>query len=131
MVPEDLKYSKTHEWARFDAKTGVVTMGITDFAVGQLGDVVYLELPKAGAAVTRDTPLGVIESVKAAVDLYAPVTGEVAEVNAPLAEDFGPLGLDPYGKGWMVKVRVAGAEALAGLLGPKEYRTHLESEGAH
>jgi len=87
--------------------------------------------PKPNATVTRDTPLGVIESVKAAVDLYAPVTGTVAEVNAPLAEDFGPLGADPYGKGWMVKIRVAGAEALAGLLGPKEYQAHLEAEGAH
>ena len=131
MVPEDLKYAKTHEWARFDAGANLVTMGITDFAVEQLGDIVFLELPKVGAKVARDTALGVIESVKVAVDLYAPVAGEVVEVNAPLADHFEPLSLDPYGRGWMVKIRVAGADALAGLLGPQEYRKHLESEAKH
>jgi len=95
MVPEDLKYAKTHEWARFDAGAKLVTMGITGFAVEQLGDVVFLELPKVGARVTRDTPLGVIESVKAAVDLFAPVTGEVVEVNTPLADHFETLVGDP------------------------------------
>ena len=75
--------------------------------------------------------VGVIESVKVAVDLYAPVAGEVVEVNAPLADHYEPLSLDPYGRGWMVKIRVAGADALAGLLGPQEYRKHLESEAKH
>jgi len=131
MVPEDLKYAKTHEWARLDAGAGIVTMGITDFAVEQLGDIVYLELPKVGAQVTRETPLGVIESVKAAVDLFAPVAGEVVEVNTPLADNFETLSHDPYGRGWMVKIRVAGAGALSGLLTPEEYRKHLESEATH
>jgi len=131
MVPEDLKYAKTHEWARLDAAANVVTMGITDFAVQQLGDIVFLELPKVGSQVTQDTPLGVIESVKAAVDLFAPVTGEVVETNAPLANDLETVGRDPYGQGWMVRIRVAGADALSGLLEPQEYRRHLEAEAKH
>ena len=131
MVPEDLRYSKTHEWARFDAGAKLVTMGITGFAVEQLGDVVFLELPKVGARVTRDTPLGVIESVKAAVDLFAPVMGEVVEINTPLADNLETLSRDPYGQGWMVRIRVAGAGALSGLLTPEEYRKHLEAEGGH
>jgi glycine cleavage system H protein len=131
MVPEDLRYAKTHEWARLDAGAAVVTMGITDFAVEQLGDIVFLELPKVGARVTRDTPLGAIESVKAAVDMFAPVTGEVVEANAPLADHFETLTRDPYGQGWMVKIRVAAADALSGLLSPEEYRKHLEAEAAH
>jgi len=131
MLPEDLRYAKTHEWARLDAGANVVTVGITDFAIEQLGDIVYLELPKAGVEATRETPLGVIESVKVAVDLYAPVTGEVVEVNAPLADNFETLSRDPYGQGWMVKIEVADAGALAGLLSPDEYRKHLESEAKH
>jgi len=131
MLHEDLKYAKTHEWARLDAGANVVTMGITDFAAEQLGDIVFLELPKVGAQVTKETPLGVIESVKVAVDLYAPVTGEIAEVNAPLADNLETISRDPYGQGWMVKIKVADAGALSGLLGPKEYRKHAESEAGH
>jgi glycine cleavage system H protein len=128
MVPEDRKYAKTHEWARLDPAARIVTMGITDFAVEQLGDIVFLELPKVGSQAAADTPLGVIESVKAAVDLYAPVTGEVVEVNAGLADHFETLSRDPYGQGWMVKIRVAGADVVSGLLSPEEYRKHLETE---
>ena len=131
MLPGDLKYAKTHEWARLDAGANVVTMGITDFAAEQLGDIVFLELPKVGGKATRDTPLGAIESVKVAVDLYAPVTGEVVEVNSPLADNLETLGHDPYGQGWLVKIKVADAGALSGLLGPKEYRKHAESEAGH
>jgi glycine cleavage system H protein len=131
MLPEDLTYAKTHEWARLDAGANVVTVGITDFAIEQLGDIVYLELPKVGVKATRETPLGVIESVKVAVDLYAPVTGEVVDVNAPLADNFETLSRDPYGQGWMVRIKVADAGALAGLLSPDEYRKHLESEAKH
>jgi len=131
MLPEDLKYTKTHEWVRLDAGANVVTMGITDFAAKQLGDIVFLELPKSGARITKETPLGVIESVKAAVDLYAPVTGEVAEVNAPLADNLEILSRDPYNQGWMVKVKVADAGALSGLLSPEEYHKHIESEAGH
>ena len=131
MLPKDLRYTRTHEWARLDAGAAVVTVGLTDFAVEQLGDIVFLELPKVGAQVTQDAPLGVIESVKAAVDLFAPVTGEVVETNAPLANDLETIGRDPYGQGWMVRIRVAGADALSGLLEPQEYRRHLEAEAKH
>jgi len=129
MVPDDLKYSKTHEWARL-AAGDVVTMGITDFAVQQLGDIVFLELPKVGARTKQGSPLGVIESVKAAVDLYAPVTGEVVEVNSSLTDDFDALGKDPYGKGWMVKIKIS-SSALAGLMTPGEYQKHVEQETKH
>jgi len=131
MLPQDLRYTRTHEWARLDTGAPVVTVGLTDFAVEQLGDIVFLELPKAGARATKDAPLGVIESVKAAVDLYAPVTGEVVEVNTGLADDFDTLRRDPYGQGWMARIKVAGADALSGLLSPDAYRKHLESEAKH
>jgi len=131
MVPEDLKYSKTHEWARFDAAANTVTIGITDFAVGQLGDIVYLELPKVGAQTTREMPFGVIESVKAAVDLFAPVTGEVSEINESLPDDLDTLSHDPYGRGWMVKVKIDSPHALAGLLSAAEYQALIETEAKH
>lgn len=127
MIPENLKYSKTHEWVRLDEGNFAV-MGITDYAVQQLGDIVFLDLPKIGAKVTEGQPLGVIESVKAAVDLYSPVTGEVVEVNAPLANDFETLAKDPYSAGWMAKIRVAGADALKHLLSAAEYQKLAEGE---
>jgi glycine cleavage system H protein len=128
MTPPELKYSRTHEWARLDAGN-IVTMGITDFAVEQLGDIVFLEFPKPGTATKQGAPVGVIESVKAAIDLYAPVDGEVVEANSPLAENFDTLAKDPYGAGWMVKIKVAGPTALAGLMTAEEYQKHLEQEG--
>jgi len=129
MLPKDLVYAKTHEWARMDKGTNVVTVGITDFAAEQLGDIVYLELPTVGTKTTQETAFGVIESVKAAVDLYAPVTGEVVEVHTDLTEKFDVLRGDPYGEGWMIKIRVAGADATAGLMDTAAYQKHLESEG--
>jgi glycine cleavage system H protein len=131
MIPEDLKYSKTHEWARLDATANVVTVGITEFAVGQLGDIVYLELPKVGAQLTRETPFGVIESVKAAVDLFAPASGEVSAINESLPDNLDTLSHDPYGRGWMVKIKVAPADALSGLLGAAEYQKLIETEAKH
>ena len=130
MIPEDLKYSRTHEWARLEAGN-VVTMGITAFAVEQLGDIVFLDLPKAGTATRQGQPMGVIESVKAAVDLYAPVTGEVVQSNSALSANFDLLSQDPFGQGWMVKIKVADASALSGLLSADQYRKHLEEEPTH
>jgi glycine cleavage system H protein len=129
MTPENLKYTKSHEWARIEGN--VVTMGITDYAVQQLGDIVFLDLPKVGAKATAGQPIGVIESVKAAVDLYAPVSGEVVEVNSPLANDFESLAKDPYGAGWMAKIKVADANALANLLSAADYQKTVESEAKH
>ena len=128
VFPEDLKYAKSHEWARQDTASGIVTVGITDFAVEQLGDIVYLELPKVGAKVAQAKPFGVIESVKAAVDLYAPVSGEVVEVNAALPKKFDWLTGEPYAKGWMVKIKPSNPGELAGLLSPADYAKLAASE---
>lgn len=130
MTPGDLKYTQTHEWARM-GEGNIVTAGITDFAVEQLGDIVFLELPTVGAGTQQATPMGVIESVKAAVDLCAPVAGEVVEVNSPLCEDFDTLAKDPYGAGWLVKIKVSDASALAGLMSPDDYRRLVENETKH
>ncbi|MFZ4694434.1 MAG: glycine cleavage system protein GcvH [Verrucomicrobiia bacterium] len=130
MLPENLKYTKSHEWTRLD-EGNLVTIGITDYAVQQLGDIVFLDLPKVGAKATEGQPIGVIESVKAAVDLYSPVSGEVVEVNSPLANDFDALTKDPYGKGWMAKIKVANAGVLQGLLSAADYQKLVDSEAKH
>ncbi|MBI5724259.1 MAG: glycine cleavage system protein GcvH [Planctomycetes bacterium] len=129
MIPQDYKYLKSHEWAKIDGD--VATVGITDFAVGQLGDIVFLELPKVGAKVNKDSAMCVIESVKAAVDINAPVSGEVMEVNTPLTQDFETLGKDPYGQGWMVKIKIRDAKELSSLLGAAEYKKVTEEEPKH
>ena len=130
MTPENLRYTKSHEWTRLDAGN-LVTMGITDYAVQQLGDIVFLDLPKIGAKATEGQPIGVIESVKTAVDLYSPVSGEVVEVNSPLANDFDALAKDPYGKGWMAKIKVQGTAALDGLLSAADYQKLVDGEAKH
>jgi glycine cleavage system H protein len=130
MTPENLKYTKSHEWTRLD-EGNLVSIGITDYAVQQLGDIVFLDLPKVGAKATEGQPIGVIESVKAAVDLYSPVSGEVVEVNSTLANDFDALTKDPYGKGWMAKIKVANAGVLQGLLSATDYQKLVESEAKH
>jgi glycine cleavage system H protein len=103
-LPSDLKYSKTHEWVRVDGD--VATIGITDFAQHELGDVVYLDLPKAGRTLKAGDPFGTVESVKAVSDLYAPVSGEVIEVNDALAEAPEGINSSPYETGWMLRVRM-------------------------
>ena len=103
----DRRYTKTHEWVAVDGKNA--TIGITDFAQSQLGDVVFLELPSAGRKLAARETFGVIESVKAASDLYAPVGGTVAEVNAALADKPELVNSDPYGDGWMIRLEGAGA----------------------
>ena len=130
MTPENLKYTKSHEWTRLD-EGNLVTIGITDYAVQQLGDIVFLDLPKVGAKATEGQPIGVIESVKAAVDLYSPVSGEVVEVNSTLANDFDALTKDPYGNGWMAKIKVANAGVLQGLLSATDYQKLVDSEAKH
>jgi glycine cleavage system H protein len=127
MVPKDLKFTKSHEWARLDAAAGVVTIGITEFAVQQLGDIVFIELPAVGKAVQKEASFGVIESVKAAVELYSPVSGTVTEANKSITENFDVLGQDPYGAGWMIKIKAADAKELASLLTAAEYEAFLQS----
>ncbi|NCO37179.1 MAG: glycine cleavage system protein H [Armatimonadetes bacterium CG_4_10_14_3_um_filter_66_18] len=123
-TPEELLYSKTHEWVKVEE--GVATVGITDFAQDELGEVVYLELPEVGDTVGPDTPFGVIESIKAVSDLIAGITGTVVEVNTLLHEEPERINEDPYGEGWMLKVRLADAGETQLLMSAAQYRQMLE-----
>lgn len=118
-VPENLRYTKDHEWARLE--DGIVTVGITDFAQSELGDIVYFEQPEVGKTVSAGDTLAVVESVKSASDVYSPVSGEVVETNQGLLESPESANRDPYGAGWIAKIRVEGEEPLAGLLSAEEY----------
>jgi glycine cleavage system H protein len=120
-IPDDLLYTEEHEYVKPAGEEGVYYVGITDYAQGELGDVVYVELPAAGDRVGRMDVFGTVEAVKAVSDLYAPVTGEVVAVNEALADDPGLVNNDPYGKGWMLKVRVSEPSELDALLGAAEY----------
>jgi len=122
-----LRYATSHEWAKRDGD--VVTVGITQYAVDQLTDVTHLQLPKAGSAVTAGKAFGEIESVKAVFDLYAPVSGTVAEVNAPLATDPSPINADCYGAGWMIKIKLAPGATLDHLMTKQQYDAQLAEEG--
>src|SRR5215471_14811613 len=119
-VPAELHYSEEHEWVAIDGNTASV--GITDYAAQQLGDVVYVSLPSVGATVTAGEPCGEVESTKSVSDLYSPVDGEIVEVNEELDDDPGLVNAEPYGAGWMFRVRVAEAQGSgADLLSPTEY----------
>ena len=118
-------YTETHEWVTVE--DGVATVGITDFAQGQLGDVVFLELPTVGREVEAGDTMGVIESVKAASDLYSPVAGSVVEVNDSLSDNPEKINQDPYGAGWMIKVRLNG-DLSEGLLDEQGYRAMTEGQ---
>lgn len=125
-IPEELKYTKEHEWALVEGN--IVTVGITDYAQDSLGDIVYLELPEEGAEVESHEPFGVIESVKAVSDLYAPVTGRVIEVNKDLLDQPEVINEDPYGEGWMIKIEMDDPSELDELLTAEEYRQFIEEE---
>ena len=120
MVPEDLKYTKEHEWVRGEGN--IATIGITDYAQGELGDVVFVELPKIGAIVKQLEPMGTIEAVKAVSDVFSPVSGEVAEVNGALANRPELANKDPYGEGWFVKIKMSNPAELGNLLSPADYK---------
>ena len=123
-LPEELKYTKEHEWLSIE--DGVVTVGITDHAQEQLGDVVFVELPAAGDSVEKMEPFGVVESTKAVSDIYAPVSGEVAEVNDDLPDSPELVNEDPYGDGWMVKIAVQDVADFDGLMTAAEYRQYVD-----
>ncbi len=123
-VPEELEYTKTHEWVRREGEEAIV--GITDHAQEELGDVVFIELPEQGASFSAGDSFGVIESVKAVSDLYAPVRGEVVEVNESLNDTPEKVNEDPYGDGWMIRLRISGEGEL---LSADEYERLLEEEG--
>lgn len=123
--PEGLLYSKEHEYLKATDDPAVYRVGITDFAQGELGDIVYLELPSAGDSFGKDDVFGTIEAVKAVSDLFSPFTGEVVEVNPALQDDPSVVNSDPYGAGWMVKLRVSDESELEGLMDAAAYREHV------
>jgi glycine cleavage system H protein len=125
--PADVRYTKKHEWVRVAGKEGVC--GITSFAQHELGDIVFVELPEAGGKVEQHAPFGVVESVKAVSDLFAPVSGKVVRANAELAGSPQLVNSDPYGKGWMIAVEISKPEELAALLDAGAYQTFVREEG--
>ncbi len=125
-VPSDLKYMSSHEWVLIEGD--VATVGITDHAQELLGDLVYIELPEEGSSVSAGDSVGVIESVKAASDSYAPVTGEVIEVNSELEDAPERINQDPYGDGWMYKVSMEDAQEVSDLLDPEAYAESIAEE---
>ena len=126
-IPSDLKYTKTHEWVR-TLSDGAIEVGITDHAQEALGDLVFVELPEAGRKVGAGEPYAVVESVKAASDIYSPVAGEVSAVNAALSKTPELINQDPYGAGWIVRLKASGPALRTGLLSAQEYEQHLAAE---
>ena len=118
-VPEGLKYTKDHEWAKIEGDVAVV--GITDYAQGELGDIMYIELPAVGTTVEQGGSFGSIEAVKAASDLYAPISGEVVEVNEALNDEPEKVNASPYEDGWFVKIKIADQSQVDGLLSSNDY----------
>ncbi|HEY7543921.1 MAG TPA: glycine cleavage system protein GcvH [Blastocatellia bacterium] len=127
-TPEELSYTKDHEWVRVKGDTAIV--GITDHAQNQLGDVVYVELPKVGEKFESGEPFGSVESVKAVSEIYMPLGGEVSEVNAALADSPELVNEDPYGKGWMIEIKIADPAEIDGLLSAAEYEDYLKEEAS-
>ncbi|PHQ23860.1 glycine cleavage system protein H [Marinobacter guineae] len=126
-IPADLKYIETHQWVRV-SDDGTATVGITDFAQEQLGDVVYIGVPDVGATVNGGEEAGVAESVKSASDVFSPVTGEVIEVNESLEDEPEKVNEDPYGDGWLYKVKLVDAGELDGLMDSTAYAEHVAAE---
>ena len=131
MKPEDLKYAKTHEWVSISDVGGqkIATVGISAFAVEALTDLVFIELPKVGAQAEAEQPFCEVESVKAVSDVYAPVTGEVVEVNTALPDSLEILSTDPYVKGWIAKIRITDESNLGNLMDFAAYQKQCEEEG--
>jgi len=124
--PEDVKYSKEHEWVLVEGK--VATVGVTDYAQDQLGDIVFVELPAVGDKVSKEDAFGVVESVKAVSDIYAPVSGKVLEVIDDLPENPEMLNEDPYGDGWIIKIEMSDPEELDDLMNAAEYEQYVAEE---
>ena len=121
-IPADYKYSSEHEWVS-PAVDGVVTLGITDFAQSELGDVVYVDLPEVGNTYAAGDSIGAVESVKAASDIYTPVSGEIVEVNEELADEPGKVNTDASGEGWICKIKLSAPDELDGLMDAAAYET--------
>ena len=126
-VPRDLKYTAEHEWVRVEG--GAATIGITDFAQNALGEVTYVELPEVGAELSQGGEFAVVESLKAASDVFAPVSGKVAAANGALEDEPAKVNVDPYGGGWLCRIEGVDAGELDGLLSPERYEAFLGEEG--
>jgi glycine cleavage system H protein len=124
-IPEHLLYTEEHEYVQKNDTSDVVEIGITDYAQGELGDVVYVDLPKLGSKFGRMEPFGTIEAVKAVSELYSPVAGEVVETNGALEGDPSLVNKDPYGAGWMIRMRIKNPAELDELMGSDEYAAHI------
>lgn len=127
MAKADVKYTKEHEWVRVEGDVAVC--GISDYAQSQLGDVVFVELPETGREVEQSEEVAVVESVKAASDIFAPISGEIVEVNAALADEPGTVNSDPMGEGWFFKIRIADPAELDELMDEAEYEEFIEELG--
>ncbi len=123
-IPSDLRYSKTDEWVRLEGD--IATIGITDYAQSELGDIVYVELPEVGRVLQADEMFGTVESVKAVADLYSPIAGEVVETNPAVLERHELLNEDPYGEGWLIKVQLSNPAEVEGLLTAEQYQAYIE-----
>lgn len=126
-IKPDLRYTKSHEWIKIDGDT--ITMGVSDFAQSELGDITYLELPEPGDSVSKSEPLGVIESVKAASDIYSPVTGEIVEANDQVIDAPESVNSSPYDDAWLVKIKVSDTSELDELMDSAAYEKFVEAEG--
>ena len=126
MYPENFRYTKEHEWVAAVGDAG--TIGITDHAQQELGDIVYVDLPKVGAHIEQGKSLGSVESVKAVSDVYSPVSGEITEINQTLAEKPETLNSDPHGAAWLVKIKLSAPAELAGLMSAAEYEAYIGAE---
>lgn len=124
-IPGELKYTKEHEWVKVDGN--IATVGITDYAQGELGDIVFIELPNIGDEVKQMDTFGTIEAVKAVSDMYSPLSGKVVEVNAALDDDPMAINRDPYGDGWMLKLEVSDPAELEQLLAPDNYKELVDA----
>jgi glycine cleavage system H protein len=123
MYPETYRYTKEHEWVLVEGDTG--TIGITDHAQSELGDIVYVDLPKVGASATQGSTIGSVESVKAVSDIYSPITGEVIEVNSALTEKPESLNEDPHGAAWLVKIRLGNPSEIENLMSAADYQSYI------
>ena len=123
-APDDLKYTESHEWIRFEGE--IATVGITDFAQDSLGDIVFLELPEPGTVFQQGETVGVVESVKTVSDILAPVSGEIREVNSSLGTHPESVNKDPYGEGWLFKISPANADEMTSLLSSSDYKAKVE-----
>ena len=125
-IPEDLKYSKEHEWVKVQGD--IVTIGVTDYAQDQLGEIVFVELPDEGEEFSKDDAFGVVESVKSVNDVYAPVSGKVIELNDPVVDSPEIVNEDPYNEGWMVKMEMSDPAELKDLMTAKQYEAYIKEE---